>query len=246
MPTETPERPLRRHRTVDRVAMILDVAARSRSGRTLTQLASAIEAPISSTQALVNGLVATGFLEEAAPRTYILGTAPYLLNLLAGRRMVSEVGHDVLERLHERSGLTAVLATNVGDDVFYVDHASDDEGAEVTGAFVRSSLLHSSTGMVLLAGMPPSDAWAYLRSLPVDEAWRVERFYAMQPEIVATGICTAPGVSPEGDGVAIAVEVGERTVSAVGLIGPPAEIRARAAELAQLLRYEQERWSRSF
>ncbi|MCU1513329.1 MAG: IclR family transcriptional regulator, partial [Microbacteriaceae bacterium] len=67
---------------VDRVAVILDAVARSRQGLTLTELSKAADAPVSSTQGLVNGLVATGFLEERS-RSYILGTAPYLLNLLA-------------------------------------------------------------------------------------------------------------------------------------------------------------------
>lgn len=56
------ERP--RHRMIDRVAAIMELVARSGSGMTLTAVAKALDAPISSTQGLFNGLVAVGYLDE--------------------------------------------------------------------------------------------------------------------------------------------------------------------------------------
>ena len=69
---------------IDRVAAILELVARSGAGLTLTAVAKALNAPVSSVHGLLNGLVAVGYLDER-DRIYTLGTAPYLLNGIAGR-----------------------------------------------------------------------------------------------------------------------------------------------------------------
>lgn len=77
---------------MDRVAALLEAAARSREGLTLTELARTIQSPTSSAQGLVNGLVSTGFLIEDE-RRYRLGPAPYLLVLISGQPVMSTVRH---------------------------------------------------------------------------------------------------------------------------------------------------------
>lgn len=236
--------PRRRHRMIDRIAMILDITARSSNGLTLTEIATSVGAPVSTTQALINGLVATGFLEERQARTYVLGTAPHLLNLLAGRRIVSRVAHEQLQELHDLSGLTAVSAVRVGDDVFYVDSVgANDRYNQLTETFVRSSMIYSSTGLVLLAGLPKDEAWSYLASLPESDSSRVARYFELLPQINATGVCAAPGVSKDGDGVAIAVRRRGETVGSVGLIGPAPIIAQRTDELSEMLESRSSWWS---
>ncbi|NLG47454.1 helix-turn-helix domain-containing protein [Gordonia sp. (in: high G+C Gram-positive bacteria)] len=231
------------HRTVDRVAAIMETAARSGSdGVTLTDLAAQVGAPVSSMQGLVNGLVAVGYLDERA-RRYVLGGAPYLLNRLAGRAAVASVRHDDLEWIHQRTGLTTVLSIAVGSGLFYVDYCSSDPRfAYLAENHVRRSLTRTSSGWVLLADMDKRDLWPHLRELGDDDPALVDRFLAALPGIAETGICAAPHASLDGDGAAIAVTEDGRTVAAVSVIGSHEEVSARAEELVDILREAADRW----
>src|ERR671935_2575050 len=81
-----------RHRTVDRIAAIQETVASRPEGISLTQLARRMDAPVSSIQKLVNGLVATGYLAEVG-RRFVLGPAPYVLSVRAGRPPVRTLRH---------------------------------------------------------------------------------------------------------------------------------------------------------
>lgn len=232
-----------RHRTVDRIAAILESVARSRDGLTLSELAKMLSAPVSSTQGLVNGLVAAGYLDDRG-RQYFLGSAPYLLNRLAGRRPVSTVTHEDLEAIHTRCKLTTVLSIAVGPDIFYVDYCSSDPRfAYYAENYVRRSLIRTSAGWVLLAGMGKRDLWAYLRGLPDEDHSVVEQFLAAMPEIERTGICASPHASLDGDGVSIAVREHGQTVAAVGVIGTHELISVRRDDLTEILQEQALTWA---
>jgi DNA-binding IclR family transcriptional regulator len=235
-----------RHRTVDRIAAILECVARARDGLTLSELAKTLQAPVSSTQGLVNGLVATGYLDDRG-RRYFLGSAPYLLNRLAGRRPVSAVTHENLERIHAQSGLTAVLSIAVGPDLFYVDYCSSDpKYAYLAENYVRRPLIRTSGGWVLLAGMDKRDLWAYLRGLPEEDQASVEHFFAVLPEIEQTGVCASPNAAPDGtdgDGISIAVRENGHTVAAVGIISSHKVIAGQRNQLVDILRKNARTWA---
>lgn len=234
---KAPERP--RHRMVDRVAAIMELVARSQSGLTLTAVAKALNAPVSSTQGLINGLVAVGYLDER-DRIYTLGTAPYLLNVIAGRPPVTNVSREQLEALHAETGLTTALSTDVGDDLFYVDHlSSDPHYSYLAENKVRRALIRTSSGWLLLADRERRDVWAYLNSRPTDEADIVEKFLRSLDDLRETGVCVAPKIAVDGgDGVSVALRERGRTIATIGVIGKAEEIGARHDELAEiLLRY---------
>lgn len=225
-----------RHRTVDRIAAILDLAARHAEGLTLTEFAREVDAPVSSVQGFLNGLVATGYLDEV-DRRYTLGPAPYLLNLLAGRRVGPMIPHEVLERLNRESGLTSMLSVAVGQNLFYVDHVSDDPRyAWLAENHVRRSLIQTSAGWVLLADLDSRDLWALLKGLTGDDAALIDAFLAALPAIRETGTCVSPQVSAVADGASVAVRQGGRTVAAVSVIGSVEDITSRQEELTALLR----------
>ncbi|AKS36737.1 IclR family transcriptional regulator [Mycolicibacterium goodii] len=206
-------------------------------------MAKHLGAPVSSVQSLVNGLVATGYLDEHN-RRYVLGSAPYLLNRMAGREPVSTVTHADLQTIHERSGLTTVLSIAVGPNIFYVDYCSSDPRfAYLAENYVQRSLIRTSAGWVLLAGMEKRDQWAYLRGVDEDERPLIDRFFAMLPDIEQTGICAAPNASERGDGISIAVHENDKTVAAVGIISTNEEISSRRDELAGVLRESARQWS---
>ncbi|MDQ0381026.1 IclR family transcriptional regulator [Amycolatopsis thermophila] len=225
------------------MATILDLAARSTHGTTLTEFARELDAPLSSIQGLVNGLVATGYLDER-DRRYTLGPAPFLLTRLAGRPTVTTVTHEDLVALHDETGMTAVLAIVVGSDLYYVDYASSDPRyAYLAEGFVRRSLIRTSTGWVLLAGMDKRDLWAQISALPPDETDRVDRFLADLAQIQRDGLVAAPGASTEADGVSVAVVEGGKTVAAVGVMGSYDEVARRRSELVEVLTRRRREWA---
>ncbi|RZT86629.1 IclR family transcriptional regulator [Pseudonocardia sediminis] len=148
------DRPHAHHRTIDRVASLLDVVVGRPEGVTLTGLAHAVDAPVSSVQKLVDGLTAIGFLDER-DRRYSLGPAPYVLALRAGLPPVQSVRHAGLAALSERLGVPVLLAVRVGDDAVYVDWAGADEAFDVAiSSQVRRPLLDTAAGRVLFAHLP--------------------------------------------------------------------------------------------
>lgn len=225
------------HRLIDRMAASLEVVARSRNGLTLTEIAQATGSPLSTVQNIANGLVSSGFLEEHSKR-YYLGMAPYVLNLMAGRRVVSGVSHEDLEELRKVTGLTALLGVGVGDSQYYVDYSSTEaEYAYFSEALVRGPLIQSSAGFIIMADMEKRDVWTYLHSLPPSDDWRIRRYFDLLPGMIETGVCIAPGVTDEpADGVAVAIREGGRTVASVSLAGPKDVIAERKDELAEFLR----------
>jgi DNA-binding IclR family transcriptional regulator len=228
-----------RHRMIDLVAALLQEAARSPDGLTLTEMAARSEAPLSTVQTLVNGLVVAGYLDERA-RRYTLGAAPYLLNLMAGRYMPGKVTHEHLKAIHGETGLTTVLSIAVANDLFYVDHVSNDpKYGYLAENRVRRSLIRASSGWVLLAGMEQRSLWTYLRNLPQGEEQYVDLFLDHLQELQKTGICASPHVSDIGEGVSMAVKENGRTRAAIGVIGTRHDISARCDELVEtLLRHQ--------
>lgn len=229
---------------VDRVAAILELVARSGDGLTLTGIAQELGYPLSTTQGLVNGLTATGYLDERDKR-YTLGMAPYLLNAMAGRRPVDAVSHAEIESIFAETGMVTVLSVAVGGRVFYLDHAAEGMTYQyLTENFLPRSLIRTSTGWVLLSRFDRRDLWAYLKSLSPEDQPYVDAFLAQAEDIAATGLCASPAVAEAGvDGVSVAVEQDGHTVAALGVIGSREEIAARRDELVAVLERRRADWS---
>ncbi|MFD6321529.1 helix-turn-helix domain-containing protein [Streptomyces sp. NPDC001812] len=241
--SERPTRVRPRHRMVDRVAAILEAVARS-DGLSLTEIARRLDAPVSSAQGLVNGLVATGYLDERG-RVYQLGVAPYFINLLAGRPAVHRVGHDDLLALHAETGNTAVVAVAVGADVVYLDHCSTEpRTAYLAERFIRRQLIRTSTGWLLLADWEQRDLWAYLETLGPEDSDRVERFLGAMDKIRSGGVLVLPGAAenPDLDGIAVPVRERGRVVAAVGVVGPRSALVPHQDEIADALRRHAAIW----
>ncbi len=229
---------------VDRVSGILEFVARS-EGASLTEIARHVGAPVSSVQGLVNGLVATGYLDERS-RVYRLGAAPHFLNLVAGRGAVNRIVHDDLVRLHERTGRTSVvLAVAIGSDIVYIDHVSDDpRTAYLAERFLRRSLIRTSSGLVLMADWEPRDLWAYLETLGDDDQSRVRLLLDELESIRATDMSVLPNIAedPELDGISIAVREGDRVVAAVGVVGRHADLARDREQIITALREQAMEW----
>jgi DNA-binding IclR family transcriptional regulator len=234
------------HRAVDRIAEILEAVVTERSGLTLTQLALRLHAPVSSVQKLVNGLVAVGYLEEDDKR-FRLGAAPYLLAMRSGQRLVSTVNHSDLVDLHNRTGLSAVLAVRTGDTSVYADWAgTDDPFNYLTVQQLRTPLPETAVGRILLAFMPDRERHELVAAaFPEDRAGALALLTELS-SIRETGY-TMGDSGPMLRGIAsVAAPVWEQglVVGAVALAGPHDKAVDRLPEFVELLLDALHRFSR--
>lgn len=235
------------HRTVDRIAAILEAVARSAAPKGLSEIARDLGAPVSSTQSLVNGLAATGYLEEDG-RGFRLGMTPYFLATLAGRRPVDQVTRSMLETVAEGTGGVAVVAVLVSGSVFYIDYAADDPAYEYLAQNrLRRSPLETSAGWILLSGLDVDTTWSQLAVGEDAGADRdlVDAFERKYPQIRESGECVAPGAARNGaDGVAVAVRNRGEVVAAVSVIAAEDHIRDNAEQILERLRAGRAQWDR--
>ena len=229
------------HRTVDRVAELLEAAAAHPEGVTLSGLARAVDAPVSSVQKLVDGLVAVGYLDEVA-RRYRLGPAPSVLSIRAGRPAVP-VRHAVLEDLAARLGLPVQLAVRVGDDAVWVDWAGADEAFDYALASqVRRPLVESAAGRVLFAHLPEAARRAVVRQARPDDAAGAVALLDAAEVIRTTGRETGASgrLMPEASAVAVPVwqdgRAGPEVVAALSAVDRSGSALGRADEVASVLR----------
>lgn len=151
------------HRTVSRVTNILEAIARSRDGAKLADLVTVLDAPKSSVHALVKGLVATGYVEEAA-NGYRLGPAVDFL-LKPARPGLAGAGREALERLQQACDETAMLCMLVGESVVYVDLVESVQAIRYAAPLnVRRPIYPTSAGKCFLAYFPPRKRETYLKA----------------------------------------------------------------------------------
>lgn len=233
------------HRAVDRVVAILETVVTEPAGLSLTQLAVRLQAPVSSIQKLVNGLTAVGYLDEDGHR-FRLGAAAYVLALRSGQVPVRSVTHADLEELHQKSGVSAVVAIRVGDASVYVDWAgTDDPFNYLTVQQLRTPLPETAVGRVLLAHLPERERYAVVAAAHAGDAGGALTLLGDLERLRAKGF-TLGDSGPMLRGIAaVAMPVWERgtVVAAVALAGPHEKTEGRLPELADLLRESLTEWA---
>ncbi|AHH96062.1 IclR family transcriptional regulator [Kutzneria viridogrisea] len=225
------------HRAVDRIAAILEAVVTEPEGLSLTKLALRLDAPVSSIQKLVNGLAAVGYLDEQDHR-FRLGAGAYVLALRSGLVPVQSITHGYLEELHQRSGVSAVLAIRTGDTSVYVDWAgTDDPFNYLSVQQLRTPLPETAVGRVLLAHLPERERYAVVSAVHPGDAGAALTLLADLERLRANGY-TMGDSGPMLRGIAaVAMPVWERgsVVAAVALAGPHENVDGRLDELAKLL-----------
>ncbi|NKY34672.1 helix-turn-helix domain-containing protein [Nocardia speluncae] len=224
------------HRGVDRTVAILESVARRRDGLTLTELARALDAPVSSVQQLVYGLVAVGFLNED-DRRFTLGPGAFALTMQTDWRSIAPISHELVEDLSAELGCTMALGLLVGDNLMYFDEAGSDPAIEYYATSrSRRPVLASAGGKRLLAGLPDFELQHRLRSLSERHpAGEVDQFLAELPEIRATGLAYGRALE---DILAVAAGIpGRRGKPAAALIavGSPASMVGRIDDVGAIL-----------
>ncbi|WP_020661922.1 IclR family transcriptional regulator [Amycolatopsis benzoatilytica] len=213
-------------RALRRADQILDVVARAPVPLTLSEIAAAVDAPVSSTQDLVQELRACGYL-VAEDRRYRLGLRPQVLGLLAGAFTApAGLHHGELERLSQTARAPLALAVLVGRQVLYLDHAgprAPQRIQRVTDEHAPRPALRTAAGRLLLAFAADRDREELLRAEPNVEL--VQAFHAELPTIRAQRIARSDGLA-DPDIRAIAVPVFDRATVAAAIIVAARRYRA--------------------
>lgn len=240
-----------RHRNIQRIAQILELVASRNDGMTLSEVATAIEAPISSIRDLLGGLVSTGFLDRMKSR-YVLGPMPYVLTIRSEQPSAAYISHNDLEILAAEGGFTVVFGVRVGDDFVYIDEAGDHPYLiHLARSRARWEMLASIVGKVFLAAMDDDELHHYLRRHPNTDL--VDEFLSEVGNIRREGVGTdvvhgiAPRVGyPGNDTYVIATAVRNhmgRPIGAVSIGQDPEYFNAHREEMAQILLRHSRHWA---
>jgi DNA-binding IclR family transcriptional regulator len=227
------------HRTIDRMAAILDHLARTPKGCTLSELAEAARAPLTTTQGIVRGLVHNGYADQNK-RRYFLGRTTYLLNRRAGRELLPGISRSLLARVHEQVRLSVVLSVRIGEVGYYIYHISEDpEFGHLAEDLLERPLLENSAGWVHLASMERAQLWEYLAKHS-DQSGLVSAFLAQMPKILGTDLSVAPRISKSAAGIAMGIREDGRLVSVVSVIGERHELEEQRQHVVNVLTSERD------
>lgn len=186
--------PARHHRTLDRVAIVLERVARHPGGLSLAELARMLEVPKSSLQSLTNGLLASGYLVEQDHR-YFLGPAPFVLSLMCSP-LAARIRHDELIRIHNEVGRNLLVGIQVGDALVYIDQVGDGPMVEYLAyTHHRRPLLTTATGKIILANLPARELQMLLTEFSRCHPKTVEDFLIELPSIRNTGLAYNHGTT---------------------------------------------------
>jgi DNA-binding IclR family transcriptional regulator len=223
------------HRTVDRVIDILDTIAREDHAPTVSEIARAIDAPVSSTHDLVAGLVDRGWIVSDGRRLRI-GSAPFVLDLLAhgdARDPVVDV-----DACSERFGLSVATAVRVGHHVIYTAR-SRNLAAEFAPLFDRHlprTPLATAAGRLLLALAPDAARNAVLRAARRSTPALVRDYENVVSTIRRTRTAWSDGLSEQRIAAAAVLADPSDTETAIVLFADRLADRRRLRDAVDTLR----------
>lgn len=233
--------------TVKQAANVLDLieffAAHQRPA-SLADIARHFNWPRSSTFKLLGTLAERGFLYEPRARegyypSPIWGT---LVRQIEMAQPIPQQLHQLLERLVEVTGETAVLAAPSGTYAVFVDAVESPHAIRYTAPTGKMVPLHlTATGRALLSQMSPADRSACLRKATFQRYTdtTLMSVAAVDEEVsrsMALGWFEGRAeFTPELGGVALPLQLGQRQF-AVLVAGPMFRVQQRSEELARTMR----------
>jgi DNA-binding IclR family transcriptional regulator len=215
------------HRTVSRVAAILEAAAESAAGVRLASIADDLDAPKSSVHGLLKGLVAVGYLAEREGH-YTLGPGIQELFAPSKQPSLAEIAREPMSWLRDEFDETVMLGVRVGDSIVYLHALESEQLIRYSPPLhKRRPLFPTSMGKVYLADLPRPRVEKYLETRVTDRTRRLA-FLDEIDEIHHRGVAfnhseTVPGVF----GAASAVRQVGRLIACLGLAGPHERLGAR-------------------
>lgn len=226
------------HRTVSRVAAILELAATCPDeGVRLKSLAEGIDAPKSSIHGLAKGLVAIGYLTERSGGAYVLGPAVRALLGTSSQTPDWEVALPRLDRLRDLLDETVMLGQLVGGHVVYVAGAESRQPIRYSAALnQRRPLLPTSMGKVFVADKDEATTRSLIEAHTEDPAER-ERMFAELAAVRRSGVAVNRDETVAGlCGVAASIRRGGALVFALSVVGPTNRLAPRLAQIRGALK----------
>ena len=232
------------HRTVSRVTTILELAAASRAGVRLADLAAALDAPRSSIHGLVKGLVATGYLRETNG-TYRIGPA---INALLGAAAptLAEAARPAMQDLHRRFDETVMLATLVGDSIVYTETIESTQPIRYSAPLRTRRPLHpTSSGKCFLAFGTEAFRENHLTGQVPDPAEQ-QRLRDQLDEVIREGAAINRGETlPDQSGVGAPVFENGSITATLAVAGPTTRLSEHITDLAAATKAAAEEVSRT-
>jgi len=139
-------------------------------GAGVSELASEVELPVSSTHRLLTGMIPQGFVAfDPERRQYFLGLRTFELGQrVASARKLSEVALPAMQRVTQATGEPTLLAVLAEDEMLYVERVEGKHLAQIRGsAGERGSLPGTALGKALLAFLPEEEREALIENLPL-------------------------------------------------------------------------------
>ena len=209
------------HRTVGRVAAIMEMVGAEPHLHTLSTLAARLDAPRASVHALLRGLLATGYVVEHAGR-YALGNAlRTVLRDDGNLDLLIAMARPEIEQLSAAWDETAVIGVRVGNSLVYIDQVESTQPVRFSATlWSRRSLLDTSMGKLYLSEMDELELQRLAESLSFHS--EIDALSAELVDIRREGVAhnqkrTVTDVS----GVSVGVRARDgRFAATVGLIGP--------------------------
>jgi DNA-binding IclR family transcriptional regulator len=141
---------------LDRALTVLGYLAHHHEGRSLSNLATDLDLPMSSTHDLMQALVEIGAVRLAGPRAYAIGPRVVSLGLSIAESLdLRKVARPHLRALSEELNEHVYLAVRTGDDVVYADRYEASQLLSVVLQLGGGRPLHGSAVGKLLTAFDP-------------------------------------------------------------------------------------------
>lgn len=227
--TRSPE-----HRTVTRVAAILEAAAAAPDGLRLGTLRELLNAPKSSVHGLVKGLVAVGYLAERDGR-YTLGPAMTTV-AAAARPTVVDMARAPMEKLHRQFDETVMLGSMTGETLVYLDTIESTQAIRYSPPKVRRHFENPSSMMKLhLAERTPEQLDDYLLAR-ISVPQRRKELSAELAAVRERGVAFNRGDTfPDLSAAAIGLTERGKLVACIAVGGPSPRVNPLLDEIAAAL-----------
>lgn len=226
---------VKRHRTIGRVAAILETVAASEDSIRLSTLTEALDAPKSSIFGLLKGLVSVGYLVEQ-DGTYTLGPA---IRGLLGRieEPLEDVARGPMRTLWEQFDETVVLGHRVGDSIVFIAAIESHQPIRYSPQLHhRGVVLPTSMGKVYVAELSRADREAYVTSRHGDSDRR-KALLADLDEVERTGIGINRNETVQGlCGVAAGIRERGELRACLSVVGPSDRMMGQLDRMADAVR----------